>query len=101
MDFNTLKFLKYTGTPNLFMALVKNKEEYYIFISKTMPPKIKIGRDILGVSDILDAKPITIYFGSINIDCLVNNDETLFNLFKLNNEKEFDIISKILGYYYG
>lgn len=95
MDFNNLKFIKYTGTPNLFMALVKNKNEYYIFTSKTLPPNIKIEHDML------DAQTLITYSCSININCLVNKDETLFNLFKLNNEKEFDTISKILGYYYG
>lgn len=103
MDFDGLEIIKYKGTNNFFLALCKIKKEYYIFVSKTKPPNISEQSDILYGIDSYKFKMssfVKTYSGSINIDMLVNEkDNTLFNLFKLNNEKEFDTISEILGYY--
>lgn len=103
MDFNGIEFIKYKGTNSFFIALCKIKKDYYIFVSKTKPPNINTQSDILYKNDSYKFKTLSFvetYSGSINIDILVNEkDNTLFNCFKLNNEKEFDTISEILGYY--
>jgi len=100
MDFDGLEFIKYKGTKDFFVALCKIKKDYYIFVSKTKPPNINAQNDILYKIDPYKPSFLTTYSGSINIDILVNEkDNTLFNLFKLNNEKEFDTISEVLGYY--
>lgn len=103
MDFDGLEIIKYKGTNSFFMALCKMNKEYYIFVSKTAPPNINAQNDIVYATDSYELKIasfIRTYSGSINIDILVNEkDNTLFNLFKLNNEKEFDTMSEILGYY--
>lgn len=100
MDFNGLKIIKYKGTNNFFIALCKIKEEYYIFVSKTTPPNIKVQNDTLYTDNFYISSVKKTYSGSINIDMLANEkDNSLFNLFKLNNEKEFDTISEILEYY--
>ena len=103
MNFNGIEFIKYKGTKGFFVALCKMNKEYYIFVSKTRPPDINAQNDILYEIDPYKSKTFSFvetYSGSINIDILVNEkDNTLFNLFKLNNEKEFDTISEVLGYY--
>ena len=103
MDFDGLEIIKYKGTKGFFIALCKMNKEYYIFVSKTKPPNINVQSDILYGFDRLNLKAspyVKTYSGSINIDILVREkDNTLFSLFKLNNEKEFDTISEILGYY--
>ena len=99
MDFDGLEIIKYKGTNSFFIALCKINKEYYIFVSKTKPPIINAQNDTLYKIDPYILFRET-YSGSINIDILVNEkDNTLFNLFKLNNEKEFDTISEVLGYY--
>lgn len=103
MDFDGLEIIKYKGTKSFFVALCKIKKDYYIFVSKTKPPNINAQNDIIYEIDSYKSKIpsfVKTYSGSINIDILVREkDNTLFNLFKLNNEKEFDTISEILGYY--
>ena len=103
MNFDGLEIVKYKGTKSFFIALCKIKKEYYIFVSKTKPPNINTQNDALYGIDPYKFKMssfVKTYSGSINIDILVNEkDNTLFNLFRLNSEKEFDTISKILGYY--
>ena len=103
MDFDGLEIIKYKGTNSFFIALCKIKKDYYIFVSKAKPPNINVQSDILYGFDRLNLEAfpcVETYSGSINIDILVREkDNTLFSLFKLNNEKEFDTISEILGYY--
>lgn len=103
MDFDGLEFIKYKGTNSFFIALCKKDKDYYVFVSKTKPPNINVQNDILYGIGSYKSKTFSFvetHSGSINIDILVNEkDNTLFNLFKLNNEKEFDTISKVLGYY--
>lgn len=100
MDFDGLKIIKYKGTNNSFIVLCKIKEEYYIFVSKTKLPDIKVQNDTLYTDNFYLSSFKKTYSCSINIDMLANEkDNSLFNLFKLNNEKEFDTISEILEYY--
>lgn len=100
MDFDGLKIIKYKGTNNSFIALCKIKEEYYIFVSKTKLPNIKVQNDTLYTDNFYLSSFKKTCSCSINIDMLANEkDNSLFNLFKLNNEKEFDTISEILEYY--
>lgn len=100
MDSDGLKIIKYKGTNNFFIALCKIKEEYYIFVSKTKLSDIKIQNDTLYTDNFYLSSFKKTYSGSINIDMLANEkDNSLFNLFKLDNEKEFDTISEILECY--
>lgn len=100
MDFDGLKIIKYKGTNNFFIALCKRKEEYYILVSKTKLPNINVQDNTLYTTPFYKPSFTETYYCSINIDMLVNEkDNSLFNLFKLNNEKEFDTISEILEHY--
>ena len=98
------KVIEFHGFNNIFVGLLENDNKYFLFISKYHYAAISIEENTLSAFGKYHEELIKFIKSydcklEVNLDSL--NENTLFNIFSLQNKQEYYTIVKVLETVYG
>ena len=98
------KVIEFRGFNNIFVGLLENDNKYFLFISKYHYAAISIEENTLSAFGKYHEELIKFIKSydcklEVNLDGL--NENTLFNIFSLQNKQEYYTIVKVLETVYG
>lgn len=98
------KIIEFRGFNNIFIGLLDDDNKYFLFISKYNNAVINIEEDTLSAFNKYHqelVKFIKSYDCKLEVNLNGFNQNTLFNIFSLQNKQEYYTIVKVLETIYG
>lgn len=93
-----MEIIKYEGFGSnknkYFTGLMKDEKHYYIFIGKVFNVCLNSDKEINTINE--DIRFISSIHARIEISLKEMEDNTLFKLFEINSEKEYDTIVSVV-----